>query len=114
TGIGVDTILYTCSAFGEAIDAVARATPMPVLKPNEAMFAEALHLGTHIGLLATFQPSIPALEQEFVDPGKGPAYTRYSGVGVCPCGHGSLDGWRRRPARSSHCCSGTTPSPLRR
>jgi len=67
TGVGVDAILYTCSAFGEAIDAVARATPMPVLKPNEAMFEEALRLGTHIGLLATFQPSIPSLEQELVD-----------------------------------------------
>lgn len=67
TGIGVDAILYTCSAFGEAIEAVAHATPMPVLKPNEAMFEEALRLGTRIGLLATFQPSIPALEQEFVD-----------------------------------------------
>jgi hypothetical protein len=70
TGIGIDAILYTCSAFGEAIDAVARATPMPVLKPNEAMFEEALRLGTHIGLLATFQPSIPSLEQEFVDMAK--------------------------------------------
>jgi len=66
TGIGVDAILYTCSAFCEAIDAVARVTPIPVLKPNEAMFEEALRLGTHIGLLATFQPSIPSLEQEFV------------------------------------------------
>jgi Asp/Glu/hydantoin racemase len=65
-GIGVDAILYTCSAFGEAIDAVARTTSMPVLKPNEAMFEAALRLGTHIGLLATFQPSIPSLEQEFV------------------------------------------------
>src|ERR671925_821529 len=70
TGIGVDAILYTCSAFGEAIDAVARATLMPVLKPNEAMFEAALHLGTRIGLLATFQPSIPSLEQEFVDMAK--------------------------------------------
>jgi aspartate/glutamate racemase len=70
TDVGVDAILYTCSAFGEAIEAVARATPMPVLKPNEAMFEEALRLGTHIGLLATFQPSIPSLEQEFVDMAK--------------------------------------------
>ena len=67
TGIGIDAILYTCSAFGEAIDAVARTAQMPVLKPNEAMFEEALRLGTTIGLLATFQPSIPSLEQEFVD-----------------------------------------------
>src|SRR5262249_49204595 len=66
-GIGIDAILYTCSAFGEAIDAVARTGRMPVLKPNEAMFEAALHLGTHIGLLATFQPTIPPLEQEFVD-----------------------------------------------
>lgn len=67
TGLGIDAILYTCAAFGEAIDAVARTARMPVLKPNEAMFEEALRLGTKIGLLATFQPSIPSLEQEFVD-----------------------------------------------
>ena len=65
TGIGVDAILYTCSAFGEAIEAVARTARMPVLKPNEAMFEEALQRGSRIGLLATFQPSIPSLQQEF-------------------------------------------------
>src|SRR5712692_4681405 len=65
-GMGVDGILYTCSAFGEAIEAVARTARMPVLKPNEAMFEAALQRGTRIGLLATFQPSIPSLEQEFV------------------------------------------------
>ena len=67
TGIGVDGILYTCSAFGEAIEAVARTAQIPVLKPNEAMFEDVLQRGTRIGLLATFQPSIPSLEQEFVD-----------------------------------------------
>jgi aspartate/glutamate racemase len=66
TDIGAAGILFTCSAFGEAIDAVARQASMPVLKPNEAMFEEALRGGKTVGLLATFQPSIPSLEQEFV------------------------------------------------
>jgi aspartate/glutamate racemase len=65
TDTGVAGILFTCSAFGEAIDTVARSASMPVLKPNEAMFAEALRCGKTVGLLATFQPSIPSLEQEF-------------------------------------------------
>ena len=73
TGIGVDGILYTCSAFGAAIEAVARTARIPVLKPNEAMFEAALQRGTRIGLLATFQPSIPALEQEFVAMAKAQA-----------------------------------------
>ena len=61
---GAAGILYTCSAFGEAIEAVQRASPVPVLKPNEAMFAEALSRGRKLGLLATFPSSIPSMEQE--------------------------------------------------
>jgi len=61
---GADAILYTCSAFGEAIEAVQRAHKIPVLKPNEAMFAEALGHGRKLGMLATFEPSVPALEAE--------------------------------------------------
>jgi hypothetical protein len=66
TTMEVAGILFTCSAFGEAIDAVARHASMPVLKPNAAMFEEALNIGKTVGLLATFQPSIPSLEQEFL------------------------------------------------
>jgi len=61
---GADAILYTCSAFGEAIEAVQRTHKIPVLKPNEAMFAEALGHGRKLGMLATFEPSVPALEAE--------------------------------------------------
>lgn len=63
-GSGADAILFTCSAFGPAIEATASAMPIPVLKPNEAMLDEALAAGARVGLIATFAPSIPALKAE--------------------------------------------------
>ncbi len=63
--LGADAILFSCSAFGPAIERVARSVAIPVLKPNEAMFAEALAIGGRIGMLATFEPSIASMRQEF-------------------------------------------------
>lgn len=63
--IGARAILFTCSAFGPAIEAIARRMTIPVLKPNEAMFEEALSHGDAIGMVATFAPSIPTMEAEF-------------------------------------------------
>ena len=64
-----DGILFTCSAFGPAIEAAGRATGLPTLKPNEAMFAQALarHAAgatLRLGLLATFQASLGSMAAE--------------------------------------------------
>jgi Asp/Glu/hydantoin racemase len=63
---GANGILFTCSAFGPCIEAVARAhAPMPVLKPNEAMIERAVTMGRRIGLLSTFPPTLTSMPSEF-------------------------------------------------
>jgi Asp/Glu/hydantoin racemase len=63
---GSDAILFTCSAFGPCIEAVARAhAPMPVLKPSEAMIEQAATRGHRIGLLSTFPPTLRSMPAEF-------------------------------------------------
>jgi aspartate/glutamate racemase len=65
-GAGADAILFTCSAFGACIEAVAREqAPMPVLKPNEAMIEQAIGKGRRIGLLSTFAPTLVSMPPEF-------------------------------------------------
>jgi hypothetical protein len=65
-GAGADAILFTCSAFGSCIEAVAREqAPMPVLKPNEAMIEQAVGKGRRIGLLSTFPPTLVSMPPEF-------------------------------------------------
>lgn len=73
---GANGILFTCSAFGPAIETAARATGLPTLKPNEAMFEDALALARKVrrplqlGLVATFQASLPSMTEELQDMAK--------------------------------------------
>lgn len=62
---GADAILFTCSAFGPCIEAVARDLKIPVLKPNEAMIEEAVEAGGTVALMATFAPTLASMPAEF-------------------------------------------------
>src|SRR5579859_2106615 len=74
-----DAILFTCSAFGEAINAVKRDLPIPVLRPNEAAFEAALETGNRIALMTTFPKSLPPLVDELramaAERGRSPTIT---------------------------------------
>ena len=60
-----DGILFTCSAFGPAIEAAADEMNIPVMKPNEAMFSVAFDHGDRAALIYTFEPAAASMVQEF-------------------------------------------------
>ncbi|MFY0681630.1 MAG: hypothetical protein JXR13_13740 [Thalassovita sp.] len=60
-----DAILFTCSAFGTAIEEAGIRAKIPVLKPNEAMFSEALNIGHRVAMIYTFAPAAAGMEAEF-------------------------------------------------
>ena len=70
---GSDAILFTCSAFGSCIEAVAASQKIPVLKPNEAMIEQAVALvgergkmnGQVLGLVSSFAPTLASMPNEF-------------------------------------------------
>ena len=70
---GSNAILFTCSAFGSCIEAVAEVQKIPVLKPNEAMIEQAVALvgergkmnGQILGLVSSFAPTLASMPNEF-------------------------------------------------
>ncbi|SFP28833.1 hypothetical protein SAMN05216567_105202 [Variovorax sp. OK605] len=65
---GAQGILFTCSAFGPCIEAVARRhAGIAVLKPNEAMVEEVAQGQGRLGLIATFAPTLASMPPEFPD-----------------------------------------------
>ena len=70
---GAHGLLFTCSAFGPCIEAVAqRHAGIPVLKPNEAMLDEAAALrqqgGCLLGLIASFAPTLRSSRRRICRP----------------------------------------------
>lgn len=64
---GADAILFTCSAFGEAINNLKTLQRIPILTPNQALFEELLQIGGKAAMLTTFTPSVQALRSELSD-----------------------------------------------
>jgi hypothetical protein len=59
-----NAVLFTCSAFAEAIGRVKRAQRFPVLTPNEALFDRLLDAAGRTAILVTFEPSVASLRSE--------------------------------------------------
>ncbi len=69
-GNGAEGLLFTCSAFSDAIKAAGRALEVPVLRPDEAAIEQALGLGQPVRVLCTFAPTlrvVKGLVAEFME-----------------------------------------------
>jgi Asp/Glu/hydantoin racemase len=60
---GAEALLFTCSAFSDAIRAAGRALDVPVLRPDEAAIEQALSLGQPVRILCTFAPTFPVVKK---------------------------------------------------
>ncbi len=104
-GTGAQAILFTCSAFGPCIEAVAARRPhMPVLKPNEAMVDEAVGLGGRVGLIASFAPTLVSMPPEF--PERTELVTRHAEGALDALNRGDLAGHDQRVVEAAQWLAG--------
>lgn len=60
---GAEGLLFTCSAFSDAIKAAGRALDVPVLRPDEAAIEQALGLGKPVRILCSFAPTVRVVKK---------------------------------------------------
>jgi Asp/Glu/hydantoin racemase len=69
-----DLIVVTCSSTSPAVDIARRIVPVPILKIDDPMMAEAARSGTRIGLLctasSTVEPSSALLRAHAAEQGR--------------------------------------------
>lgn len=69
-GLEVSGILFTGSGFGPILDELAPTLGVPLLKPNQAMFEEALGIaatrpGAKLGMVVSFPAAAAAMSEDF-------------------------------------------------
>jgi Asp/Glu/hydantoin racemase len=55
---GADLIVFTCSSTSPAIDVARKLVPVPIVKIDDAMYAEAARSGGRVGLLCTTRSTL--------------------------------------------------------
>jgi Asp/Glu/hydantoin racemase len=55
---GADLIVFTCSSTSPAIDAARQLVPVPIVKIDDAMYAEAARCDGRVGLLCTTRSTV--------------------------------------------------------
>lgn len=55
---GADFILFTCSSIGDAVEAAASLTTVPVLRVDQPMADKAVQMGNKIGVIATLHTTL--------------------------------------------------------
>ena len=99
-------ILFTCSAFGPAIDIVKQELDIPVLKPNEAAFAGALKAGPTDQPAVDFRAVTSVAFSRTARHGRRREDSPRTGSQGRSRGTGCLEPRKARGTRQPHCSGG--------
>jgi aspartate/glutamate racemase len=67
---GVSTVMVTCSSMGQAVDAIAATTQIPVFRVDAAMAEQAVATGRRVGVLATLRTTMTPTAELIAERGR--------------------------------------------